>query len=70
MKIMPESKFSVGDRVVLSHAETVWTIKKINYVGEQFYITATREGYGNDGSYYDMEVEYFEERFEPFHEYS
>jgi len=60
---MPKSKFSVGQQVKLSHAGTVWTVKEVSFVGEQCYVKAIREGHA-DGSYYEQNVEYFEERFE------
>ena len=52
---MPKSKFSVGERVLLSCWGTIWIVKKISFEGDQCYIHAERN---------DTEVELFEERFE------
>lgn len=52
---MPKSKFSVGERVLLSSWNTMWTVKKISFKEGRFYIHAVRNG---------TEVQMVEERFE------
>ena len=52
---MPESKFSVGEQVILSCWNRVFIIEEIKRYGPNIHIRA-RSG--------DMEVDLYEERFE------
>lgn len=60
---MPKPKFSVGELVVLSHAGTIWTVKSTSFDGEQYFVTAVREGQDSSGVYHEQEIEYYESRF-------
>lgn len=61
---MPKSKFSVGQLVVLSHAGTIWTVKSTRFDGEEYFVTAVREGQDSSGVYHKQQIEYYESRFE------